>query len=81
MSPLTNFLSPWAFFSLFGLVGFIALYRLLYPSKPRVPPNIPILNFSSLPGKAGETADIEAYVRNGSEVVQKGYDLVCHQCV
>ena len=60
-----------------GLVGVVALYRLIYPPKARVPPGLPILKLSSLPGKAGEAADAEAYVRNGAEVVQKGYDPVC----
>lgn len=68
--------SVWLFVALVGLAGIVALYRLLYPPKPRVPPGLPILNFSSLPGKAGEVADVEAYIRNGAEVVQKGYDLV-----
>ena len=45
--------------------------------KPRVPSNLPVLKISTLPAKQGETADVKAYMQNGSEVVRHGYNQVC----
>ncbi|KAE8385496.1 cytochrome P450 [Aspergillus alliaceus] len=58
-------------------LGLVVLYVFLtlWNSKPRVPPNIPILRVSSLPGKRGEQEDLEAFQRNASEVIQHGYEL------
>jgi hypothetical protein len=46
-----------------------------YRRRPRIPTNVCILKISTLSGKDGETADIEAYQQNGSEVMQQGYEL------
>lgn len=48
----------------------VAYYML---SSPRLP-DAPILKISSLPGQAGAAADIAAFVRNGRDVMQAGYE-------
>lgn len=56
----------------FGCLAIIAIWH-----RPRrVVPNLPILSVSGESGSAGIRKDVEAYVRNGSEVVQRGYDQV-----
>lgn len=41
--------------------------------KPRLP-DVPILQISNLPGQAGAAGDIAAFIRNGKDVLQIGYD-------
>lgn len=60
---------------LLGVVCVVAGIR-LYRRRPRVPPNLPILKISTLSGNLGVAADIKAYMQNGSEVMQHGYNQV-----
>lgn len=61
---------------------FLMVFGLLYRFSQREKyqkkhPDVPWLRLSSLPGAAGEKEDIEAYVRNGHEVICAGYEKVC----
>jgi hypothetical protein len=62
-----------------GLLSTLLIYVIfkLYRRGPRVPPNVPILRISELKGKLGDAADIESYEKDGSQVVQQGYNQVC----
>ncbi|KAI9729787.1 MAG: hypothetical protein M1818_008401 [Claussenomyces sp. TS43310] len=55
-----------------ALCVFVAIR--FYRRRPRVPSNLPILNISTLSSNRGDTADIEAYEKNGSQVMQHGYN-------
>lgn len=56
----------------FGCLGILAIWH-----RPRRGvPNLPILSVTGESGSAGIRKDVQAYVRNGSEVVQRGYDQV-----
>lgn len=46
----------------------VAASRLM---KPRVPPNVPILQFSTSHAK-----DVQRYLKNGADVMKEGYNRV-----
>nr|POE75186.1 cytochrome p450 monooxygenase [Quercus suber]POE94733.1 cytochrome p450 monooxygenase [Quercus suber] len=56
-----------------ALVLILGLAATWWPREPRLP-NVPVLRLSALGGKAGMTEDIAAFVRNGKDVMQIGYD-------
>ena len=59
---------------LFALLLTVALFLALRQHrKPRLP-DVPILQISNLPGQAGAAEDIAAFIRNGKDVLQIGYD-------
>ena len=47
-----------------------------YRCKPKVPRNLAVLKISAQQAKQGEAADIKAYIKNGSKVMQHGYNQV-----
>lgn len=53
------------------VLGVIVVNR--WQRKPKLP-KVPILKLSPLPGKAGAAEDVAAFVRNGRDVMQAGYD-------
>lgn len=53
------------------VLGAIVVNR--WQRKPKLP-KVPILKLSPLPGKAGVAEDVAAFVRNGRDVMQAGYD-------
>lgn len=61
-----------------GLLTALCIFAIfkLYHRQPRMPPNLSILKISTLPGKKGEAADINAYIENGSDVMRQGYKQV-----
>lgn len=61
-----------------GLLTALCIFAIFgfYHRQPRVPPNLSILKISTLPGKKGEAADINAYIENGSDVMRQGYNQV-----
>ena len=82
MDGLADFLQrSWAELDTTGyvyifLAAALSLAIVKYYTGRQKMPDVPYLTMSTLPGAVGAAADIQAFVANGSKVMQAGYERV-----